>query len=56
MVPFAVFMRGRHACLFGLPFLREIFMALPRLCHVSDATADLRAKKKRIKTNRWCRI
>lgn len=33
-------MRERRACLLGLPFLREIFMELPLLCHASDVTAD----------------
>lgn len=38
--PVCCFMRERRACLLGLPFLREIFMELPLLCHASDVTAD----------------
>lgn len=42
--PVCCFMRDRRACLLGLPFLTEIFMVWPRLCHVNDVTAD-RAKR-----------
>lgn len=38
--PVCCFMRDRRACLLGLPFLTEIFMVWPRLCHVNDVTAD----------------
>lgn len=46
VVQFAIFMRGRHTCLFGFPFLREIFMAVPPLCLVSDVkTVWLHARR-----------
>lgn len=55
MVQFAVFMRGRHTRQFGLPFLREIFMALSPLRLVSDVkTVLLRAE--RTKMSRRCRV
>lgn len=55
VVQFAIFMTLRHTCLFALPFLREIFMALPPLCLVSEVkTVSLRAK--RTKMSRRCRF
>lgn len=46
MVQFAIFLRGRHTCLFGFPFLRGIFMALPPLCLVSAVkTVSLHARR-----------
>lgn len=51
MLQFAVFL----ACLFGLPFPREIFMALPPLSLVSDAKSA-RRRARRIKVSRWSRF